>query len=734
VHPYLAGQASWTALALAIVAAPLVGHAQATPVAPSPPTPSAAPAPPAPATVSEIVVTAQRLREARASIQPEVGASVYSISDQAIKAMPGGDNVQLNQVILQAPGVSEDSYGQIHVRGEHNGLQYRLDGIILPEGLSVFSQILDPHLIEKVDLITGALPAEYGLDTAGIVDITTKAATRGGGSVTMYGGSQHEINPSGEIHGSAGNWTYFLSASYLQNDLGIESPGPSANPLHDNTTQFHAFGYAEDILSDSSRLTILAGTSDETFQIPNLMGGQPQLGLSVGDPAGAPTPYPSQALNENQHENSQYGAVSYLYNSGPFTSQVSLYGRYSTLDFRPDALGDLLYDGISQAARKSDTAGGVQAEGVYHLTSAHTLRAGLIIEIDRAISDTASQVLQVNAQGLQIGGPPYQPISIVDDGAKTAQTYSVYLQDEWKILDNLTLNYGLRFDQFDGYRDENQLSPRVNLVWKATPDTTVHAGYSRYFSPPPFELVGAETIAKFAGTTAASTVTADTTPYAERANYYDIGISQVIGRRLTLGVDTYYKKDKNLVDEGQFGAPIILTPFNFATGYQEGAEFDATYAQGPFTAYANFAAQVAKGKDIISSQFNFTPQDLAYIAGNYIYLDHSASYTASGGISYLWRGTRVGADLLYGSGLRADLELPGGGDIPNGATTPAYAQVNLTASHRFADAPGGPITLRVDVINVGDHVIELRTGQGIGVFAPQYGPRRQIFGGVTKEF
>ena len=181
MHPYLAGQASWTALALAIVAAPLVGHAQATPVAPSPPTPSAAPAPPAPATVSEIVVTAQRLREARASIQPEVGASVYSISDQAIKAMPGGDNVQLDQVILQAPGVSEDSYGQIHVRGEHNGLQYRLDGIILPEGLSVFSQILDPHLIEKVDLITGALPAEYGLDTAGIVDITTKAATRGGG-------------------------------------------------------------------------------------------------------------------------------------------------------------------------------------------------------------------------------------------------------------------------------------------------------------------------------------------------------------------------------------------------------------------------------------------------------------------------------------------------------------------------------------------------------------------------
>jgi len=725
-------QASWTALAFALVAAPIIGHAQTTPAVQAAAPGTAAPA--AEATVSEIVVTAQRLREARASIQPEIGASVYSISDQAINAMPGGDNVQLDQVILQAPGVSEDSYGQIHVRGEHNGIQYRLDGVILPEGLSVFSQALDPHLIAKVDLITGALPAEYGLDTAGVIDITTKSGAANGGSMSMYGGSQHEINPNGEIHGSAGNWTYFLSVNYLQNDLGIESPSPSANPTHDNTTQFHAFGYAEDVLNENSRISIIAGTSEETFQIPDLDGGQPMLGLSVGSPVIAPTPYPSQNLNENQRENSQFGAISYLYNSGPFTGQVSIYGRYSTLRFTADPLGDVLYDGIAQDAEKSDTAGGMQAEGVYHLSGAHTLRGGVIIQIDRSISDTNSLVLRTNAFGAQIGGPPYSPITIIDDGAKTAQTYSVYAQDEWKLAPGLTLNYGARFDQFDGYRDENQLSPRVNLVWKPYDDTTVHLGYSRYFSPPPFELVGGETLAKFANTSAAAVVTQDTTPYAERANYYDIGASQVIHRHLTLSLDSYLKTDKNLVDEGQFGAPIILTPFNYAMGYQAGIEFDVTYAYGPFSAYGNFATQTAKGKDIISSQFNFSPADLAYIANNYINLDHSASYTASGGVSYLWHGTRVGADLLYGSGLRADLDLPGGGDIPNGATTPPYTQVNLTASHRFANAPGGPVTVRIDVINVGDKIIELRTGQGVGVFAPQFGPRRQIFGGVTKEF
>ena len=76
---------------------------------------------------------------------------------------------------MQAPDVAQDSFGQFHVRGEHNGLQYRLNGIILPEGISVFGQSLDPRLISSLTLITGALPAEYGLRTAGIIDLKTKS-------------------------------------------------------------------------------------------------------------------------------------------------------------------------------------------------------------------------------------------------------------------------------------------------------------------------------------------------------------------------------------------------------------------------------------------------------------------------------------------------------------------------------------------------------------------------------
>jgi hypothetical protein len=46
---------------------------------------------------------------------------------------------------------------------------------------------------------------------------------------------------------------------------------------------------------------------------------------------------------------------------------------------------------------------------------------------------------------------------------------------------------------------------------------------------------------------------------------------------LTVGLDGYYKLAKNLIDEGQFGAPIILTAFNYAKAYVAGAVLTISY-------------------------------------------------------------------------------------------------------------------------------------------------------------
>src|SRR5665213_3694254 len=188
--------------------------------------------------LQEITVTAQRLNEARAGIQTQTGASTYTIDAVAVAATPGGDNTLLNQVIMQAPEVAQDSFGQFHVRGEHNGLQYRLNGIILPEGISVFGQSLDPRLISSLTLVTGARQAEYGLRTAGIIDLTTKSGLlQPGGAVSLYGGSHGTVEPSVNYGGGSGSLSYFVSVDFLRNDLGIESPDGSSDPIHDHTTQ-----------------------------------------------------------------------------------------------------------------------------------------------------------------------------------------------------------------------------------------------------------------------------------------------------------------------------------------------------------------------------------------------------------------------------------------------------------------------------------------------------------------
>jgi len=682
--------------------------------------------------LDEIVVIAQHLNEARNGIQTQTGASTYTINEDAITSQPGGDNQLLNQVILQAPDVAQDSFGQFHVRGEHNGLQYRLNGIILPEGISVFGQALDPRLISSLTLVTGALPAEYGLRTAGIIDLKTKSGVIDpGGSVSLYGGSHGTFEPSFNYGGSDGNLNYFVSGDFLRNDLGIESPDGRSSPDHDHTTQYHGFAYLEYILDESNRLSAVLSSSVGDFQIPNRGNLVPGISNADGTPltVNGQTTFPSDGLNETQRELNHFAILSWQHSQGALDVQTSVTARYSSLTFVPDQLGDVLFNGIAQDAYKQNVAYALQSDASYKLNDAHTLRGGVFLQSDHSKSLTTSAVIALDAAGNQISDVPE---NIVDNGGKTEWIYSTYLQDEWKLIPTVTVNYGLRFDKFTAFTSGHQVSPRVNVVWQALDDTTVHAGYSRYLSPPPFELVGNTTVSKFVNTTAAPVVTQADSPLPEQANYYDIGVQQKFSDHLTVGLDTYFKQSHNLIDEGQFGAPIILTPFNYTYGKQYGAELTNSFSVENFNAYLNLAWQYAHGKNIDSAQFNFSPDDLAYISQHYIHLDHEQEFTASGGASYLWDHTRFSADFLLGSGLRASSIQPDGSVIPNGDHLPYYLQVNLGVNHIFHLGDAGTLTTRFDVINAFDKRYEIRNGTGIGVGAPQFGPRRGLFFGISK--
>jgi outer membrane receptor protein involved in Fe transport len=312
----------------------------------------------------------------------------------------------------------------------------------------------------------------------------------------------------------------------------------------------------------------------------------------------------------------------------------------------------------------------------------------------------------------------------------------MYLQDEWTISDSLTLNFGGRFDIVNAYTNENQISPRVNLVWKIDPDTTFHIGYARTFTPPPQELVASQSIDKFIGTTKQPQLLENAPVRAEREHYFDMGVLHTVLPGLDGGLDAYYKIKRNLIDEGQFGESLVQSPFNYRFGRAYGVEFTSSYHNGPFGAYANVAYGQEKGKDIVSSQFFFSAAELAYIHNHAIDTDHDQAWTISGGTSYAFSDAigqlRASLDAVFGSGLRRS---PDNAIEPNGEKLPSYTQVNLGLAQ---DVEGSGvmsgITYRVDILNLFDESYEIRDGTGVGVGAPQFGARRAFYVGLSKSF
>src|ERR1700747_1655352 len=187
----------------------------------------------------DAVTVVGQLNEAREQIVPYLGATKYSIGQTQIQTQSQGDNAPFNQVILRAPGVSQDSFGQLHVRDEHANLQFRIDDVLIPEGITGFGQEIDTRLVQNVDLITGSLPAQFGFRTSGIIDIHTKEGVDlNGGDVSYYGGSHETISPSFQVGGSEGRFSFYGLGSYDQNDLGIENPTSGYHAIHDYTEQY----------------------------------------------------------------------------------------------------------------------------------------------------------------------------------------------------------------------------------------------------------------------------------------------------------------------------------------------------------------------------------------------------------------------------------------------------------------------------------------------------------------
>lgn len=682
----------------------------------------------------EITVVGQ-LDQARQEIVPSLGATVYTINQPDIQNLTAGDNIPFSKLVLRLPGVSQDSAasGSFHVRDDHANVQYRIDDVLIPESITSFGSQFDTRFADRVDLITGALPAEYGFRQAGVLDIHTKnGAVSPGGDVDMYGGSNGTIHPSFEYGGSQGKLSYYFSGGYTQNTLGIENSTSSSTAIHDDSNQYRGFAYLSYIIDDTSRIGLIAGEAYNQYQIPNTPG-QTAATQADGLPyviPGVPT-FNSADLNENQREQNSFEVLAYQKTIDDFSFQLSLFNSYSAVNFSPDPNdGDLFFNGESGSLNRSVMSNGIQFDSSYELNDVHTLRGGLQLNAQGAAQTAVTTVIPLDGAGNQSGAPE----TFNDSDYGTAYSYGFYLQDEWKITKALTLNYGGRMDFYQSSQiRQNQLSPRINATYVIDPTTTIHGGYASYFTPPPLENIPQDTVGQFAGTTGAATPGVPNDPVeSERANYFDVGIVHKFTPEYQVGLDGYYKQATNLIDDGQFGTAPILSAFNYAKGQICGVELSQNYTQGGFSAYANLAVEEGLGEKVNSAQsVLFDAADYNYIQDHYIYLDHSQSFTGSVGLTYniTQTETKPYLEMICGSGLRQDID-----GVPNGGSVPAYDSVNVGFSQGFKWANMPNLSARFDIINIGDQIYQIRGGSGVGVFAPQFGQRRSFYGGITYSF
>lgn len=658
---------------------------------------------------TEIVITARRLDAARADIAPNLGASTFTLSNEAIERRPGGETTTVAQVMLQMPGVAQTGKGQISLRGSQGGIQYRINNVILPEGIDDLGEQLSPRLADKIQLMTGALPAQYGLQVGGVVNITTKNGLYGEGSqLELYGGGAGQIEPAVEIAGASGSTSYFATGSYLHDAVGLASPDGSRKPAHDRTDQFEGLTFLDHVIDDAARVSLVAGFSDERFQIPE----NPKVDLS--DPAQVS---PANPIDGGRlHQQDAYGALSYLRSEGASTLQFSVYGRLSHNAFRSGASTGVFQTGLGGETTEKGAALGVQAEGAFKLGAQHTLRAGGIASYNR---------LHSRIDGIALSSAAPTPVPFASADRVHRDEASLFLQDEWKPTDSLTLNYGVRFDRISGFVDGNAVGPRASLAWSGPLGFTLHAGYARYLVAPSL-FAGAHAQALAVASGGRSRGTGDPLQL-ERDNYYDVGLQRNFGE-FTVGLDAFWRDADDFLSESQDGSPLLAKPFNYHKARIRGAVFSATYAEGHLSAWANVAFTQARAKGLVSGQAYFSSAALAVIENSWVRPEGTQRLSGSAGAAYSLGALGLSGELLYGSGQARSPRASG----LQPSSLPGYVQANLALTYRLDGLRGRPFDMRLDVINLTDRRYQISDDSKVGL--PQWGPRRGIFVGIEQSF
>ena len=668
-------------------------------------------------------------------LQYKATSETYSLTRKEIEALPRGNNIDLPDLLATIPSAAQGALKQVHIRQDHANVLFRIDGVPIPDTVSTtFTDVLTPRAWERADIILGGLEAQYGNRSAAVIDITGKSGTKPGfGSLQMFGGSNRTLTPSFEYGGTIGEkFRYYVLNSYTSTNRGIDPPTLGHSVFHDQSERNQSYLRGDYQHDNHNALTWLFLNSVAKYQIPTSPGldvNQDVLGLLRAQNPSF-TPVASQAVNEFQKENNQYGHMAWRHdiNANNFFS-LSAYARHTRAIFKTDPLNALAYttnasDPFSAGDQdRSAYTGGIRLDYTHTFNTQHLIKTGFQIGGTQAVNKTQLFLFQRDA----VTGDPIGPVVSRDaDNRLIGWRQEVWIQDQWTPTDRWTFNVGVRYDQIEYAISEGQVSPRVGAAYKVNQANVFHAFYGRLFTPPNLESISFAKL-NTVGTTAEPDNLTNNTVRAERSHYFEVGSYHALTQKVILEIAAYYKLNHFQSDAGQFGTTPLLNYFAFDRGWQRGID-GALKMQvtDNLTGRANVAWGQCKGYGLQSGHFLLDQKEITDInSSGGVFCDHSQLVTSSAVLSYRLREhTTLTGQMLYGSGLRTTID----GAKTNSSHFDSYTTYNLSLAHVILLPKNQKFVIAFDVINLLDEKYFLNQGDGsIGLGVAHAGMPRSFF-------
>lgn len=554
-------------------------------------------------------------------------------------------------IVASAPGFVTDDNGRLHPRGSESQVQYVIDGVPVTDNMSaIFSTNLDARTLRTVEVMTGGIPAEFGDKLGGVINVNTRSGLEGPtqAGISMSGGSfsTGEVGFDFATHTKKFGFLTNLSASTSQRYLDP----PSIDNFHNfgrTGKSFFRFDYQFDT-NNTLRATFTFGGSN--FQVPNRFSQE----------------LAGQDQRQRLRDSAQNIGFQHIFSPNSI-AQISIFNRYSKARLNSNALSTPV------VASQDRTIQNYGIIGSLALTRGnHNIKLGGQVSVTPIrerfsfyptvpfddLVDDEGNVLPNPVNSFNVSSP------FNFSGRKTGRTLSAFIQDRFTLARNLTLDIGVRYDNYRLLLKAQAVSPRLGFAYYIPrTQTTLRASYNRLFQPPPAENIllasspealSISPLAVIGGATVVRPIEPDT------EHVFEVGAQQLLTKFFRANVTLYQKRITNFADKDQFFETGIIFPIAISSGRVTGEELriESTEIQG-FRGFVSYANAHAYGvTPIVGGLFLGEDPTELQAAGLKFSADHDQRNSAQFQLAYNHHKSGIYAMFSgrYDSGVPTDVE------------------------------------------------------------------------------